>query len=200
MIRTLVLAATLSAIGFHGPVQAQTRFVVAGEGNEARYRVREQLAGIDFPSDAVGVTSGITGGITFDQHGQPVRAESKVTIDLTSLKSDRDRRDNFLRRRTLETEQFPNAELVPTAVKGLAWPLPTSGTVTFEMTADFTVHGVTKPTTWQVTATISGGSVTGTAKTQFTFEHAGLTKPRVASVLSVDDDIKLEYDFRLVKP
>jgi len=30
---------------------------LAPAGNEARYRVREQLAGVDLPNDAVGVTS-----------------------------------------------------------------------------------------------------------------------------------------------
>ncbi|MGH7554390.1 MAG: hypothetical protein ACREMQ_15400, partial [Longimicrobiales bacterium] len=32
------------------------RLVTAPEGNEARYRVNEQLVGIDLPSDAVGTT------------------------------------------------------------------------------------------------------------------------------------------------
>jgi hypothetical protein len=60
------------------------------------------------------------------------------------------------------------------------------------------VHGVTKPITWDVTATAANGGYTGTASTAFTFEDFGLTKPRVASVLSVVDTIRLEYDFKLV--
>ena len=34
------------------------------EGSKARYKVREQLAGINFPSDAVGTTEAVTGGTT----------------------------------------------------------------------------------------------------------------------------------------
>ena len=82
---------------------ARVRLVVAPTGNEARFRVREQLAELTLPSDAVGVTHGITGAIVLDEVGRVVPAESKITVDLTSLKSDRDRRDNYIKRRTLET-------------------------------------------------------------------------------------------------
>src|SRR5215216_6262618 len=46
------------------------RFVIAPEGNEARYRVREQLAGVDLPSDAVGVTKGVSGQILVESDGR----------------------------------------------------------------------------------------------------------------------------------
>jgi polyisoprenoid-binding protein YceI len=63
---------------------------------------------------------------------------------------------------------------------------------------DLTVHGVTKPVTWRVTARAADGAYTGTAATSFTFEEFGMRKPRVARVLSVKDTIRLEYDFRLL--
>ena len=51
------------------PAQAKSstvaglRFVVAPMGNEVRYRIREQLVRVDLPSDAIGKTADITGGI-----------------------------------------------------------------------------------------------------------------------------------------
>ena len=181
------------------PTAAQLRFVVAPQGNEARYRVREQLASLDFPNDAVGATSAITGAIVIDSSGRIVREQSKFVVDLRPLKSDRDRRDNYIQRRTLETATHPNVELVPTAFQGLSFTTPISGPQTFELVADLTVKGVTRPTTWQVTASFEGGQVAGSAVTAFTFEDFGMAKPRVASVLSVADTIKLEYDFTLVR-
>jgi polyisoprenoid-binding protein YceI len=177
----------------------RVRLVVAAGGNEARYRVREQLAGVEFPNDAVGVTSAITGAIVLDGDGQVVPAESKLVVDLTTLKSDRDRRDRFIQRRTLETEQYPTVELVPTELRGLTWPLPTAGAFEFHLIGDLTVHGVTRPTTWRVTATTADGAFRGSAVTSFAFEEFGLTQPRVAVVLSVDDKIQLEYHFHLVR-
>jgi polyisoprenoid-binding protein YceI len=174
------------------------RLVVAPTGNEARFKVREQLAELPLPNDAIGVTHGITGAIVLDANGRIVPAESRITVDLTALKSDRERRDGYIKRRTLETEQFPNAILEPTAVSGLPDPIPASGTMTFELAGNLTIHGVTRPSTWQVAATADHGALTGTASTRVKFEDFGMTPPRVAIVLSVQDDIGLEYDFHLV--
>src|ERR1051325_4701869 len=104
---TAVLA--LIGIGSGAPI----RLVLAPDGTEARYRVREQLAELKLPSDAVGVSEGGTGQIVRDEQGRVVPAESKFTADLTTLKSDRDRRDSFIKRRTLQTDSFPNAVFVP---------------------------------------------------------------------------------------
>ena len=182
----------------HLPEPAGLRLVVAPTGNEVRYRVREQLAGFDMPNDAVGRTAAVTGGITFDANGAVVPAASKVTADVQGLTSDRSRRDGYVRARVLETAQYPTVTLAPTAVTGLSWPLPTSGSRSFQLTGDLTVHGTTHPTTWNVTATFNGSDVTGTAVTGFTFDDFGLARPRVPIVLSVADSIHLEYEFHLV--
>jgi polyisoprenoid-binding protein YceI len=161
--------------------------------------VREQLAGVDFPNDAVGATSAITGEIVLDDAGKVIAARSKITVDLRTLKSDRERRDGYIQRRTLETETHPNAVLEVTGLTGLAHPLPTSGELTMTLTGNLTIHGTTRLTTWQVTATASADGYRGSAKTSFTFEEFGLTKPRVAMVLSVEDTIGLELDFHFVR-
>lgn len=176
---------------------APIRMVVAPTGNEARYRVNEQLAGFDLPNDAVGVTGAITGAVVVD-NGRLVPGQSRVTVNLTGLKSDSERRDGYVQRRLLETEKYPTVEIVPTAVRGLTGALPASGTRSFELVGDLKVRDATRPTVWQVRANFAPGRVSGTAVTKFTFEQFGLTKPKVASVLSVADTIQLEYDFNLV--
>ena len=180
------------------PATDGPQLVVAPTGNEVRYRVREQLAGFDLPNDAVGATPEVSGGIAFDANGKVVPASSKFVVNVATLKSDKDRRDGYIRGRLLETSQFPTVELVPTALRGLTLPVPTSGSKTFQVVGDLTVHGVTKPTTWQVDATFDRGRVNGTAATSFVFSDFGLTQPRVPVVLSVADTIKLEYTFSLV--
>jgi polyisoprenoid-binding protein YceI len=181
------------------PAADGLQLVVAPDGNEVRYRVREQLAGFDLPNDAVGATPEVSGGIAFDTKGTIVPASSKFVVNVGTLKSDKDRRDGYIRGRVLETTQFPTVQLVPTALRGLTLPVPTSGSKTFQVVGDLTVHGVTKPTTWQVDATFNAGRVNGTAATSFVFSDFGLTQPRVPVVLSVADTIKLEYDFRFAR-
>jgi polyisoprenoid-binding protein YceI len=195
-------AASAAALTSTGDVALPTtdgvQLVVAPDGNEVRYRVREQLVGLDLPNDAVGATSEVSGGIAFDAAGKLVPAASKFVVNAGTLKSDKDRRDGYVRGRILETNQFPTVELTPTAIKGLTLPMPASGSKTFQVTGNLTVHGVTKPTTWQVDAKFDGQRVTGTAATTFLFSDFGLTQPRVPVVLSVADSIKLEYTFALV--
>lgn len=174
------------------------RFVLAPDGNEARYRVREQLAGFDFPNDAVGTTSNVQGSLLLEADGRVVRDSSRFVIDLASLATDSDRRDNYVRRNTLETETHPTAVFVPAELRGLTFPLPSMGDVTFTMVGDLTIKGVTKPTTWEVTGHVMNGGVMGEAKTSFTFADFELEKPSVRRVLSVNDDIQLEYTFHLV--
>lgn len=173
------------------------RYEIVSDASEARYRVREQLANLDFPNDAVGVTNKITGGIVFDQNGAVVRDQSKLSIDLATLKSDSDRRDNFVRGMALQTSRFPTAEFVPTEVRGVAFPLPTSGEAAFQLLGDLTVRGVTKPVVWDVKAQFADGAVSGSATTAAVWGDFGMSQPRVAIVLSVADTIGLEFDFQM---
>ena len=174
---------------------AHLHFVVAPTGNEARYRVREQLAGVDLPNDAIGKTSDVTGMLVVDPSGTVVKDSSRITIGLKTLKSDKSRRDNYLKTHTLETDKFPTVTLVPNTFQGLT-AKPSATPTTFTVVGDLTVHGATHPTTWNVTAHADGNDVVGTALTSFTFKDMGLDQPRVPIVLSVEDTIKLEYDFR----
>jgi polyisoprenoid-binding protein YceI len=178
---------------------APIRFVIGAAGNEARYRVREQLMGADLPNDAIGVTKTITGTILAYPDGRIVKDSSKIVIRIDSLTSDKSRRDGFLRRFTLETEKYPIVELIPTEIRGFKGALPASGPVSFQLLGDLVLKGIPHPTVWNVTARAEGQDVTGTATTAFTFKDIGLDQPRVPVVLSVADTIKLEYDFRVTR-
>ena len=169
--------------------------VVIGEGSRARYRVLEELARVGFPTDAVGETPDATGLMVFGADGALQPDRSRLEVDLRTLESDSSRRDRYVRNNTLETSSFPTAVFVPREAQGLAWPLPSAGEVTFQLVGNMTVHGVTKPLVWEVTAQLDGESATGQAKTSFTFEEFGMAIPRVFIVLSVENNIRLELDF-----
>ncbi|MDQ6770780.1 MAG: YceI family protein [Gemmatimonadota bacterium] len=175
------------------------RFVLSPTGNAARYRVRERLVGHDLPNDAIGETKSLTGAIAFDANGKIIRPESKFVVDAGSFVSDKDRRDGFVRGRLLDAQQYPSIVLVPTDVRGIGLPLPTSGTRPIEMMGDLTVRGVTRPTLWKGTAQFQDGRVSGSASTEFTFADIRMDQPRVPVLLSVADTIRLEIDFDLVR-
>ena len=175
------------------------RYVTTGDGSKARYRVRERLLGRELDNDAVGETSAITGSIALDKSGAVVRGVSGFDVNMPALTSDETRRNSYVRTRLLVTDSFPTTKLAVTGVRGLPSPLPVNGRVQFQLLGDLTVKGVTRPTTWNVTATVAGDQLTGTAATAFTFEQFQLTQPKVRIVLSVNDTIRLEYDFTMKK-
>jgi polyisoprenoid-binding protein YceI len=173
------------------------RFVIVAEQSEARYRVREQLAGLSLPNDAVGVTQAISGMMVVNADGTIDSSQSSFEVDLSTLTSDRSQRDNFLRNNTLSTNQYPLTVFVPNSISGLPEPLPQSGEVSFVLSGDLTIRDVTKPVEWEVNGNLQGDVFSGSATTIFTFDYFELVQPRVASVLSIEDNIGLEVDFTL---
>ena len=213
-ILVLAAAAAVAVIGTNGtPMWAQggrgaptppadpnvgVRLDVA-EGSRAVYRVREQLAGISFRSDAVGATESVTGTLVIGPGGVIDSAQSRLTVDLTTLKSDQDMRDGFIRGpRGLDTEKFPTAEFVPRRAVSMPWPFPTEppAQAGFQLVGDMTVYGRTEEVTWNIVATFNPNQVAGRAETEFTFGTFGIPKPQLARLMSVEDTIRLELEVR----
>jgi polyisoprenoid-binding protein YceI len=167
-------------------------------GTRARYKVREQLAGINFPSDAVGTTEAVTGVVVIKPDGSIDAAQSKLTVDLKTLSSDQQMRDGYVQNRTLETAKFPTMEFVPKRAVGLPAPLPagTQAQAGFQLIGDLTLHGVTKEATWNVVAVFGNEVVGGRATTTIDFASYNMTKPSLARLVSVDDKIELEIELR----
>lgn len=172
-------------------------WIVASVGNEARYRVREMLFNHDFPNDAVGKVKDITGDVYVDATGS-IADGSKITINVASMASDQGRRDKVIRTQAIETDKFPTVVLVPKSFVGLT-AKPGPAPVMFDFVGDLTVHGTTHSTTWKVTAHSQGPDIVGTAATAFTFADFGISKPKSQMALSVEDTIKLEYDFHFTQ-
>jgi polyisoprenoid-binding protein YceI len=203
IVRIVLLAILVASVALQSPVSAlaegsaPSRYAIVAESSEVRYRVREQLVGLNFPNDAVGATSAIEGAIVLDAQGRVVPGHSRFTVDLRTLKSDEARRDGYLQRNTLETEKYPTVTFVATEARGLPFPLPRTGSVPFELVGDLTVKDITRRVAWTATASFDGRRVTVQARTAFRFGDFGLQQPRVRVLLSVEDDIQLEADLTL---
>ena len=164
--------------------------------SKATVRVREQLVGVNLPSDAVLVASGATGTFVLNADGT-FSSDSKITFDLTTLASDQRDRDNFVKMDTLQTRQFPTATFVPTQTTGLTLPLPAGGEFTFRLAGQMTIHGKTKEVTFDVTATRTGDQLTATTTASPTWKFAdfGMTAPSVPfRVVSIVDEIRLAVE------
>jgi polyisoprenoid-binding protein YceI len=176
------------------PAAGAVQYNLVAEKTTASYKVREQLARLNAPSDAVGKTTKVTGSIRLNADGSIDTKNSLFTVDLASLQTDSSMRDGYVRGNILQTDQYPTATFVPTQISGLPSPLPQSGQVSFKVTGDMTLHNTTKPVTWDVTGQAQADQATGVATTTFKFEDFGLNQPQVPIVLSVVDSITLEVD------
>lgn len=182
---TATISATVSASG-------PWTFTVASS-SKTTVRVREVLAQIRLPGDATLTATGMKGTFVLNADGT-FAPTSKITADLTTLRSDQSQRDEFIKDNTLQTRRFPTAEFVPTKTSGLTLPLAASGDLAFTLTGSMTVHGVTKEVTFSVKGTRDGAKLTATATADpaWKFADFGMTTPRVASVLSIEDQIRVE--------
>ena len=186
-------AAATSATGV--PTVTSGTWTVS-DTSKATVRVREQLVGVNLPSDAVLVATGATGTFLLKDDGT-FSSGSKITFDLTTLASDQRDRDNFVKMDTLQTRQFPKAEFVPTKTTGLVLPMPASGEFTFKLTGQITIHGKTKDVTFDVVATRTGNDLTATASSAPTWKFGdfGMSAPSVPfRVVSVVDEIRVVVD------
>jgi hypothetical protein len=81
-------------------------------------RVRETFLQQQADTEAVGRSSGVTGGLTVEgSPGALALAAGSIEVDMTTLASDESRRDNQLRGRGIQTDTFP------TSTVGLAGPV-----------------------------------------------------------------------------
>jgi len=164
--------------------------------SKATVRVREQLVGVNLPSDAVLVATGATGTFALKDDGT-FSSDAKITFDMTTLASDNRDRDNFIKGDTLQTRQFPKAEFVPTKTTGLTLPMPASGEFTFKLTGQMTIKGKTKEVTFDVQARRAGNELTATATAApaWKFADFGMTAPSVPfRVVSIVDEIRVVVD------
>ena len=180
------------------PSGATVFSVVPGQ-SRATFRVREQLVGVQLPSDAVGTTSAVTGRLVLRREGGVASEASRINVDLRELRTDDPRRDSFIRQRTLRTAEFPFAEFMPRTAAGLPNPLPASGEHSFRLSGTMLLRGVTRDITWDVTARRAGTQLSARATTTVRFGDFGMVPPRAEPVAMVVDEIRLELDLVAVQ-
>ena len=162
--------------------------------SRATIRVREPLVRLPAPNDAIITITGAQGSFTLNPDGT-FATGSKISVDMNTITTDDRQRTDSIRRDPLEVTRFRTSELVPKMATGLTLPLARSGDFTFQLICDLTLHGVTKSVTFDVRATRTNGKLTATATADpsWKFGDFGMRPPSSFSVLSIVDEIRMEF-------
>ena len=171
-------------------------------GSKAGYRVREQLANLPAESDAVGRTSAVSGSIALETKGAATTlTAATITVDTTSITSDKPMRDGRMRREGLQTDSFPTATFTLTQpVEVPAGALAgTPSDVT--LTGDLTLHGVTKSVQIPAKAQLVDGTVQVAGSLSFPLSDFSIVAPNVGGfIVSIADQGALEFLLGFAKP
>lgn len=169
---------------------------VNGNGSFVGYRVREKLAVLPAPSDAVGRTTAVEGSLKVA--GLSVTAVN-VTADLQQLTSDKSMRDQRIHTVGLETDTFPTATFTLTSPITFS-SKPASGTVVKRtVTGKLTLHGVTRTVTVSVQARWTPGEIDIAGSIPIQFSDYQITAPNFAGFVSVDDHGTAEFSLRFAQ-
>jgi polyisoprenoid-binding protein YceI len=169
-------------------------FVIVSGCSEAAYFADEKLASLPLPSTAKGSTKDITGTFYLTEDGLALdpSQESKFTVDLTTLKSDRDMRDRRVQSDGLQTNQFPTATFTATSVTGYDPGIPEGTEQALTLTGMMDLHGVQREITWDVRARREGDIITALATVNFLYSDFSIPVLSIAGFVSVEDDVTLQ--------
>ena len=169
------------------------RFAIVAERSVATIRVREQVAAIPAPGDAVLTTRSFSGSVVLLPDGSFANA-SALAVDLDTLKSDESLRDEWIKFNTLNTRVYPRAEFTLERVSGVPMPLAAQGEWAATLEGTMKIHGVERRLSWPVQVTRSSGEVRVRGTTAFRFGDYGMAVPANRLILSVVDEVRLEID------
>jgi polyisoprenoid-binding protein YceI len=171
-----------------------------GANSVVGYRVRERLASLAADSDAVGRTSSITGTVTIAGSGPSLTvSKADFSVDMTTLSSDKQQRDNRLRNQGLETDSFKTATFSLTQPATLPAGATTGSPVDVTLHGDLTLHGITKTVDIPAKAQLNGNLIQVQGSLSFPFSDYNIVAPNIANFVAVQDNGTLEFLVNLTK-
>lgn len=147
------------------------------EGSEVGYRVAEVLFGID--TEGVGRTESVTGSIALD--GTSI-VSAEFSVDVASMRSDDGRRDGQFRGRIMETNEFPTASFAITEPVDLGVSATEGATVATRISGELTMHGVTNPVSFDISAKVEGGRLGVIGSIPVVFTDYDIVDPSISGI------------------
>ena len=175
-------------------------FKIDQSQSKATFTLDEKLAGN--PKTVVGTSPGVSGDITVNPADPSQSKIGTIQIDASQFATDSGFRDRAIKNFILQTSKEGNKFITfePTTIEGLPTKVDTGAAISFKVTGNLTIRGVSQPVTFETTLTQkSDTELSGTAKTTVKRSAYQLEIPSVPSVADVTDDVALEFTFVATK-
>ncbi|HHY56437.1 MAG TPA: YceI family protein [Chloroflexi bacterium] len=183
------------------PVAGQRTFVIVPAESKASYLVDEEffagaLAKLGIAAglvDVVGSTQEIEGRLTLnlDDLSAPL-GENTFTVKMNTFTTDQRDRDKWIRENGPRFNDYPLATFTATSIEGAPAAYNEGEEVSFKLSGDLTIREITRPVTFDVTATLRGDTLTGVATTRLKMSDFGIEPPNFANTLTVADEFGIE--------
>ncbi len=168
-------------------------FTIVSDRSEASYYADEKLASLPIPDTAKGTTKDVTGQFRVTPTGDlDPSMPATFTVDLTTLKSDRDMRDRRVQSMALETSRYPRATFTATSVTGWDPNAPAGQEQDISITGTMDLHGVQKEVTWTGKAKCDGNVITATMHLPMKYADFNIPLLNIGGFVSVQDNVTLE--------
>ena len=186
----------ITATGTPIPSTGLQTFQIVPAQTTASYSVYENLIFQNKPNnDAIGTTHSVQGSFSIRTGTSPLVAAMNITVDLRTLQSDAQRRDNYIKQNTLETDTYPYAKFVSVSTKDLPASYADGQTVHFQLTGNLTMHGKTNKEVFDVQGKVVGNTITGTATSTIYMTDFGMQPPNLANIAIAQNKVLVTITF-----
>jgi polyisoprenoid-binding protein YceI len=172
-------------------------FRVVTQQSDASYEAHFLVAGQAVPGTVTGITGDVSGEflLTADEH--PIITSMKVVVDLRTLDSGATERDDHVRNDSLEVSKYPFAVFAVKDAQVLPGSYSQGQMVSFKLKGSLTLHGVTRPTTFDMQGQLANDRVMGSATTLIHLQDFHMNTPMTtaAVTITVNKDITLTVHY-----
>ena len=171
-------------------------FQIVPAQSTASYSVYENLIFANKPhNDAIGTTHSVQGNFQIQTGSSPLVAAMNVKVDLSTLQTDSQRRDSYVRQHALDTDTYPDATFVSVSTQGLPTSYNDGQSIHFQLTGNLTMHGKTNKEVFDVQGKVVGKTITGTATSTIYMTDFGIQPPNLANVAISQNNVLVTIKF-----
>jgi polyisoprenoid-binding protein YceI len=177
--------------------QNDTKFSISQAESQARFRIFEELNGQ--PTDVVGITDQVAGEAIINLDDLSQTRLGIISVNARTLVTDQDRRNQAIRNRILQTDQFEYITFSPHELTGLDGRAVTGQEYAFQISGDLTIRDITQPVVFDMVVTVEADDrLRGFASAIVLREAFNLIIPSVPFVANVEENVSLEIEFLLI--